>query len=231
MVPIRYPYAGNGWWRCGKAALLARLFSGTALRCWKRGARRRPPTDIQHNFCFYLMRKQLSVKRQLVRLNGRSRRSLDELVADEMSRLCLLNEKLIATEAWIHERTQQCLTAYYMAGGVKNHRLDKGVIENIEVDAKVTCILRCNHPEFREGSDNVVATLDALTQSVELCDAEFTFAEFGAAGEVPPLAGIRLCWLFHHLVDHVLKLDWDRALAIGEIWIDVQLVQQRMVTW
>jgi hypothetical protein len=56
-------------------------------------------------------------------------------------------------------------------------------------------------------------------------------ARYSAAGELPPLVNVRLCALFHDLVHHMLHRDWHRALDIGEIWIDVKLVQQRIVAW
>ncbi|GAB7522597.1 hypothetical protein [Paraburkholderia sp. 2C] len=160
----------------------------------------------------------------------REKRRLEELSPAEIARLCLLNDRLIEAEAWIHERARQCLSAYYATRNVNRH-IQGRVIENVEIDAKVTCVLQPDHPEFREDNDCIIAELDALTRSIEVIDTQFTFAEFGAPGEQPPLADVRLCYLFHDLIDHKLDRDFDRALHIGELWIDVKLTQQRIIGW
>jgi hypothetical protein len=163
---------------------------------------------------------------------SRRKRCLEELSADETARLCLLNDQLSSAEAWVKQRAKQSLTAYYTAGGAKHHRLNNNLVEDVQIEAKVTCVLRAaGHPEFREGSDNIVAELDALALPAEVPEEGFSFADFGAAGELPPLVNVQLCALFHDLVHHMLHRDWHRALDIGEIWIDVKLVQQRIVAW
>lgn len=130
-----------------------------------------------------------------------------------------------------HERAERALTAYYAAGGVRNHRFNDDLLEDVDVDAKVMCILRADHPGSREDEDNIVAELNASMLLIEAWEEGFSFSEFGGAGKLPPLVDVRLCWLFHDLVDHVLHRDWDRVLDIGGVWIDVNLMQQRIVSW
>jgi hypothetical protein len=162
--------------------------------------------------------------------SARAKRVLADLSADEIARLRLLNDKLIDAERWIHQRAQQCISAYYAAGGKKKHRIDSSSYEDVEIEAKVTCVLREDHPEFSH-DDNIVAELDASTLFIEPFEEGFSFSEFGAAGNMPPLSEIRLCWLFHDLVDHVVHRDWNKALDVGGLWIDVKLAQQLMVSW
>ncbi|MEA3119712.1 MAG: hypothetical protein QOI13_2982 [Paraburkholderia sp.] len=46
-------------------------------------------------------------------------RHSDELSEEELERLRLLNRKLTEAEAWIRQRSDQCLSDYYRAGGVR----------------------------------------------------------------------------------------------------------------
>lgn len=85
---------------------------------------------------------------------------------------------------------------------------------------------------FNPEGDNEVARLDASMLFVnDWSEMPFAFAEFGGAGNEEPLRGVKLCWLAHDLFDHALRRDWDKALSIGGLWIDVKLVQQRMIGW
>jgi SAM-dependent methyltransferase len=70
----------------------------------------------------------------------------DKLQADETARLIALDDQLVAAETWIYERARQALTAYYAAGGVKHHRHSNNLIEDVGIEAKVTCVLRAGHP-------------------------------------------------------------------------------------
>lgn len=159
------------------------------------------------------------------------KRKFRDLSADETERLCQLNDKLISAEKWIHQRQQQCLSAYYAAGGVKNHRFSDDLIEDVDVEATVMCLLREDHPEYKPDDDNIVAELDASLLFGEPWNEGFSFDELASGAEIPQLAHMRLCWLFHDLLDHVLHRDWDRALSVGGLWIEVKLIQQRIVSW
>ena len=161
------------------------------------------------------------------------KRQLVDLNADELSRIRVLNQKLTDAEHWIRERAQQCLAAYYEAGGVKNHHFDSHLSEDVEVEAKVTCILRADHLDFKDDDDNIVAELNASFPLVEGCEDGLcvtNWNELGAVGD-HPLTDVHFCYLFHDLFDHVLRRDWDMTLAVGGLWIDVAIVQQRMLSW
>jgi hypothetical protein len=159
------------------------------------------------------------------------KRVFRDLNTDEIARLCVLNDKLIGAEKWIHQRQQQCLSAYYAAGGVKNHRFSDDLIEDVEVEATVGCLLRENHPGYNPDDDNIVAKLDAALLFREPWDEGFSFDELAGGASIPHLANVKLCWLFHDLLDHVLHRDWDRALSVGGLWIEVKLIQQRIASW
>ena len=165
--------------------------------------------------------------------NPTGKRKLTDLSADELSRIRVLNEKLTDAEHWIRERAQQCLAAYYAAGGVKNHHVDPHLSEDAEIEAKVACILRKDHPDFRVDDDNIVAELNASFLLVEGCEEDLRLTNWSELGAVDdhPLPDVHFCYLFHDLFDHVLRRDWDMTLAVGGLWIDVLLVQQRMLTW
>ena len=158
-------------------------------------------------------------------------RVFQDLDTDEIARLCLLNDKLISAEKWILQRQQQCLSAYYAAGGVKNHRSGDDLIEDVDVEATVGCLLREDHPEYKTDDDNIVAKLDASLLFGDPWSEGFSFDELAGGAEIPRLAHVKLCWLFHDLLDHVLHRDWDRALSVGGLWIEVKLIQQRIVSW
>jgi len=165
------------------------------------------------------------------RRSGRSTgRSADDLTEAEIARLRLLNQKLVEAEQWILLRRDQCLSDYFKAGGLRDHRYSDGLWEDVETEVVVRCILREDHPDFDEDDDNFVAELHWLDgiydPSTEITNwNKFQFVE-----------GHRLqrdhhCYLFHDLTDHVLGNHWDRILDIGGIWVDVHLIQQRGVYW
>jgi hypothetical protein len=105
--------------------------------------------------------------------------------------LCLLNDQLVAAEAWIHQRARQCFEAYYAAVGLKNHRFTGELNEDVEVAANVTCVLRSDHADFDADDDNVVAELDAANLFVDAWLEGFDFAELGGAdGRLPPLSEV-----------------------------------------
>jgi hypothetical protein len=165
--------------------------------------------------------------------NSTGKRQLVDLNADELSRIRALNQKLSDAEHWIRERAQQCLAAYYKAGGVKNHHVDPHLSEDVEIEAKVACILREDHPDFKADDDNTMAQLDGSFLVLEVCDEDFSMTNWNelGAGDDHPLTDVHFCYLFHDLFDHILRRDWDRTLAVGGLWIDVSLIQQRMLSW
>lgn len=159
-------------------------------------------------------------------------RDILDLNAAEVSALAALNAQLADAERWVLKRSEQALQAYYLAGGVKNHQFDERLTEDVEVEAKVVCVLRADHPDSSEDDDNIVATLDAtILTFVDESEGPFsdTFGTCRAAVEL--VREIQPCWLFHDLVSHVLDHDWDSVLSIGGLWIDVSLIQQQMRSW
>jgi hypothetical protein len=161
------------------------------------------------------------------------KRELRDLSVDELSRIRELNGKLTEAEHWIRQRAQQSLSAYYAAGGVKRHRFDPQLTEDVEIEAKVTCILRADHTDFKDDDDNIVAELDASVLLIEECAEDFRLTNWDElhAGVEHPLTDVHFCYLFHDLFDHKNRRDWDSTLMVGELWIDVTLIQQRMVSW
>ncbi|MGF6635225.1 hypothetical protein [Paraburkholderia sp. MM6662-R1] len=164
---------------------------------------------------------------------GTGKRKLSDLSTDELTAIRALNQQLTDTEYWIHQRAQQCLSAYYAAGGVRRHRFDNELQEDVEVEAKVTCVLRTDHPDFKADNDNIVTELDASILLIEECanDLRLTNWDELHAGAEHPLTDVHFCYLFHDLFDHKNRGDWDRTLMVGGLWIDVTLIQQRLVSW
>ena len=165
------------------------------------------------------------------RLPKRSGRHSDELSEEEVERLHLLNRKLAEAEAWIRQRRDQCLSDYFRTGGIKDRDYVDGLWEDVEVEIKVACVLREDHPDFDEDDDNIVAEL-RWTSFVGIVDdpVNYNWNEFQFAPE-HRLSGDHHCYLFRDLCGHVLRCDWDKILSIGGIWIDVHLIQQRGTRW
>lgn len=164
---------------------------------------------------------------------GRSKRQLEDLSAHELSRIRTLNAQLSEAEVWVRQRARQCLAAYYEAGGRKRYRFSESLREDVEVDAKITCLLREDHPDFKVDDDNILAELDASIPLIEGREEDFRLTNWNElhAGDDHPLTDVHFCHLFHDLFDHKFHADWDRILAVGGLWIDVTLIQQRMVSW
>lgn len=161
------------------------------------------------------------------------RRELTDLSVDELARIRELNRQLTEAEHWIRQRAQQCLSDYYAAGGVRHDSFDSQLAEDVEIEAKVACILRADHPDFEDDDDNVVAELDASVLLLEECAEDFRMTNWNElnAGDDHPLTDVHFCYLFHDLFDHAFQKDWDKTLAVGGLWIDVMLIQQRMLSW
>ncbi|MGF6859276.1 hypothetical protein [Paraburkholderia sp. CI3] len=161
------------------------------------------------------------------------KRKLTDLSTGELSRIRELNQQLTDAEYWIRQRAQQCLSSYYAAGGVRRHRFDNHLQEDVEIEAKVTCVLRAGHPDFKADDDNIVAELDASILLIEECAEDLRLTNWDElhAGAEHPLTDVHFCYLFHDLFDHKNRGDWDRTLMVGGLWIDVTLTQQRMLSW
>lgn len=160
----------------------------------------------------------------------RAGRSEDNLSETELERLRLLNRKLAEAEAWIRERVDQCQRDYYRAGGVKQHRYSDEHYEDVEIEVKVTCTLRHDHPDFKEDGENIVARLNWMGfEGIVQDPPRHNWNAFQFHPE-HRLCKEHHCWLMHDLYDHQLRCDWDAVLSIGGIWIDVQLIQQREMT-
>ncbi|PLZ00064.1 hypothetical protein CY652_23000 [Burkholderia sp. WAC0059] len=147
----------------------------------------------------------------------------------------LLNRKLAEAEAWIRQRRDRCLADYYRAGGVGGRRgkhcFSDTLWEDVELEVDVTCVLRDDHPDFDEEDDNIVCELDWSSFDGIVDDPvnhDWNVFQFEPGH---PLGGERHCWLFHDLVEHVLRFDWDPMLGIGGIWLDVRLIQQWGMSW
>jgi hypothetical protein len=162
-----------------------------------------------------------------------AKRELPDLSVDELARIRELNRQLTEAGHWMRQRAQQCLGDYYAAGGVKRHRFDSHLTEDVEIEAKVACVLRADHPDFKDDDDNIVAELDASVLILEECAEDLRLTNWNElnAGDDHPLTDVHFCYLFHDLFDHTFRKDWDKTLAVGRLWIDVVLIQQRMVLW
>lgn len=149
------------------------------------------------------------------------------LPREERERLRLLNEKLQATEAWIRQRHARSLEWCHGTGDFPC--IGNALREDVETEVQVWCILRKDHPGWRQDDDNVVAKL-LLAEGGLKANPQQNWNEY-RNWDGHPLQCEFHCWLFHDLADHVLKYDWDALLSIGEIWTDVALIQQRIESW
>jgi hypothetical protein len=171
-------------------------------------------------------------RRQPERAGDVTQRSLSDLSAEELDRLRLTNQKLAEAEQWILQRRDQCLADYFRAGGAKDRQYGETVHEDVEIEVEIVCILRSDHPDFDDKAmdDNAVARLHWLDG---IYDDSSGIANWNAFqfNEGHVLQRDNHCYLFHSLYDHVLLHEWDRILAIGAVWVDVHLIQQRETYW
>jgi len=163
-----------------------------------------------------------------------SRRGIDDLDEAELEQLRFLNRKLEEAQRWANERGARLFDDYFRAGGRRRFRIGKDLQEDVELEVKVRCLLSEDHPEFDPDDDNFVATLSSCWHEDEAIwppggDWDENWNECGSSR--PDLRSERHCWLFHDLYDHELRRDWDRILGIGGLWVEVTLIQQRMVHW
>src|SRR5690606_12209527 len=106
----------------------------------------------------------------------------------------------------------------------------KHLYEDIEVEATIRCAISTNHPDFSADGANIVASLDgSLVAGSVLSDDSSQTTDYRSSLS-NDLDAFPHCWLFHDLYDHH-NISWNRMLAIGQIWADVHLIQQRIVTW
>lgn len=152
------------------------------------------------------------------------------LTFEERESLRLLNKKLWATEEWIRYRHARSLECYYGAGGLRRHRHSDALLEDVETEVVVQCVLREDHPDWKEDDDNAVATLLMPYGCLREHNPRLNWNEF-RNWDAHPLQDEYHCFLFHDLCDHVLEYDWEKLLSIGGIWTDVILIQQRAERW
>ena len=150
------------------------------------------------------------------------------LTPKEQERLRLLNEKLWAAEEWIRQRHARGLEWYYGAGGLRRH--GEALFEDVETEVVVRCILREDHPGWKESDDNIVATLLHPGACLDEDNPRRNWNEY-QHWDGHLLQGQYHCRIFHDLCDHVLDYDWDALLGIGEVWTDLMLIQQRIESW
>jgi hypothetical protein len=150
-------------------------------------------------------------------------RSIDTLGEPEITRLRLMNQKLIEAESWMVEHATQCRESYFRSGGLERWS-DQDIWEDFEIETDVIFALGSEHPDFNEASNNVVSSLRHHRFNEDRRTFNWNDIENG------PLADDHHCYLFHHLYDHS-DLEWDDVLSVDEFWIDVKLIQQRGISW
>jgi len=110
-------------------------------------------------------------------------------------------------------------------------------IEEYEIEASIDFDLDESDPDYDENTDNILVSL----QYSLICEKESMNRKgyFGFVDGVDhnlyryrddhPLkdAGFH-CWTYHELYDHT-RLGWADILRIGTIWIDIDVVYQRII--
>ncbi|WP_250480086.1 MULTISPECIES: hypothetical protein [unclassified Caballeronia] len=158
----------------------------------------------------------------------RGRNSLDLLSASEIRDLCELNLRLYKVETWICERARRALADYHRRGGTSRTRPDESILEDGLIDITVEFILSSRHPQYSTYDDNIIARLDF---NKELVDDRVRDGDWN---ELPPpnaLSSARICLLFHDLCWHTFAGDYDKMLAVGGVWVDIRVIDQRIENW
>lgn len=102
--------------------------------------------------------------------------------------------KLWAAEEWIRQRHARSLEWYHGAGGLRRH--GDVLLENVETEVAVQCILREDHPGWKKDDDNIVATLLLPSACLDEGNPRRNWNEY-QHWDGHPLQGEYHCWLFH----------------------------------
>jgi hypothetical protein len=153
----------------------------------------------------------------------RTNRTLADLTVRELASLRLLNERLAQAERWVLERslTRSMNSREKMAFAHETEELDQ-----VQAQAKVSCLARGARPGWIANGDEIVAQLDC---SVLFGRAEMTETlVIGQENEAPlnPLRDMLACRLFRDLRDLQLRGDLERMLAINTIRVEYSVLRR-----
>jgi hypothetical protein len=148
----------------------------------------------------------------------------------------LLNQKMREAQVWIEEQARRGEKEYLESGGRDRRLTADNAYEDYEMMMEVCGCLGERHPEYDEDNDNIVVKYSAPIPKENQ-------RVFGRARNVvrysryrhgfPPgawgdaYATIQPCGLFWDIFDR-LDHDWLKMLGIGQLWLDVSLVQRRI---
>ncbi len=136
-----------------------------------------------------------------------------------------LNVKLVNIENNIKKEVQSLI--FYGEQRINN---PNDWINNYEIDCYITFILREDDPEYDKYNDNVLVQLWEGSKH-EIW--EWGIGDGNNHNEYQnwdkhPMKNEYHCWLYHCLYDHT-ELGWINMLRIGRIWVDINVVYQKII--
>ena len=151
------------------------------------------------------------------------------LIPQEVEALLHLNRQLRQVEQLIDHAHQQSLQRLSAKACSPDDPM-----RDFEIDAEIDYVLRKDDPAWQEDSDNILTS-----RRINLSRGKrATFRQGDCCEDHPHLQAIHgepHCYLFHDLYDHDYgpahaALSFQDCVRIGEIWIDVVIRQQYVLT-
>ena len=149
----------------------------------------------------------------------------DELLDSQTIFLDRLNKKLVEVEKNIKHRVKNLIKT-----GDAKVSDPNDWIEDYEIDCYITFILREDDPDYDDDDDNVLIEIQECSKHK---DWEYgigdnrNYNDFRNA-KLHPMNKEHHCWLYWSLYD-CTYFGWDNILRIGSIWVDINIVYQKVI--
>lgn len=158
---------------------------------------------------------------------------------DELRYVSLLNQKMSEAQVWINEQARLAEREYLDIRAADKCPSAPNVCEGYEMMMEICGCLGENHPEYDEDDDNIVVSYRELINQnnpcafrpgggilhhdrYSCCLSPNKFLRERLLGKIEP------CSLFGDIFMETDR-EWFKMLSIGQLWLDVFILQRRVI--
>jgi hypothetical protein len=153
----------------------------------------------------------------------------------------LLNKKMAEARQWIEEQARRSEKEYADIGGLDGCFMGNEAYEDYEMIMDISGVLGKSHPEFNEDDDNIIVSYkEPLYKNNQYVFGRarnpfpsfqygmYFSKHFDSWNHSTDINRIRPCGLFWNIF-RKMDNDWLKMLSIGGLWLDLFLIQRRIV--
>jgi hypothetical protein len=169
------------------------------------------------------------------------RQKYEPLTARELRYARLLNKKMAEARQWIEEQARRSEKEYAAIGGLDGCFMGNESYEDCEMIMDFSGVLGESHPEFNEDDDNIIVNYkEPLYKNNQHVFGRarnpFLSFQYGIYfskrsdgwNHRSDISRIQPCGLFWNIF-RKMDYDWLKMLSIGGLWLDLFLIQRRIV--